>query len=120
MHRDGKVKDANDCHWAALILQHGDESQHFELAHDFAKQAVALGDSTARWLFAATLDCWLLSTGKPQRFGTQFLQTTTGDWVLAPIDPTAATDAERAQYGVPPLATRYGCFKTRLTPRIVE
>ena len=99
-----KVKDATDYHHAALIFQHGDSPSDYRKANKLAKRAMEMGDERSKWLYAATLDRWLLSTGKPQKFGTQFKKEKNGDWELAqPIDKTV-TDAERAQYNVPPLS----------------
>lgn len=90
---------------AAFIFQHGSDSTSYRIAHELASKAVAL-DSTharARWIAAATKDRYLQSVGKPQIYGTQF-RLVEGVWTLEPIDTTAVTDAERAWWGVPPLA----------------
>lgn len=103
LYKDKKIHSAKDFHYAALIFQHGETSDEYRLAHEFATKAVEQGDRTARWLSAATLDRYLLSSGKPQKFGTQFIKDGKGDWHLAqPVDPSV-TDEERSLYGVPPL-----------------
>ena len=72
-----------------------------------------MGDGRSKWLYAATLDRWLLSTGKPQKFGTQFRKEKNGDWELAqPIDKTV-TDTKRAQYNVPPLSEALSEYKKK-------
>ncbi len=76
-------------------------SCNFELANQLAERAIELGEDDARWLYAATLDRYLTSQGKPQKYGTQY-QNVDGKWVLLPVDP-ATTDEERAEYRVPPL-----------------
>nr|WP_240978687.1 energy transducer TonB [Longimicrobium terrae] len=58
-----------------------------------------MGNDRARWLAAASLDRWLLSTGQPQRYGTQYLEQG-GRTYLQPIDSTAVTDEERRRAGV--------------------
>ncbi len=40
--------------------------------------------------------------GKPQKFGTQLVEVD-GKWKVYDVDP-ATTDAERAEWGLPPLA----------------
>lgn len=112
LYKAKKIKTAKNYHHAAFILQHGEGSKDFELAHSFADRAVKLGDKSAKWLYAATLDKWLLSTEKPQKFGTQFRKE--GDeWKLAePIDSTV-TDEERARFNVPPLSEALEKFKEK-------
>jgi hypothetical protein len=60
------------------------------------------GYSDALWIYAATLDRYLMSLGEPQKFGTQYTQMD-GEFKQYPVDP-ATTDAERARYNVPPLS----------------
>jgi len=100
----GRLTTAGDFYAAAFIFQHGTCAAHYRVANLLAQQALQKGHAGAGWLYAATLDRWLLSQGKRQRFGTQY----TGDaqgcrFKLAPVN-LEATDAERARYGVPPLA----------------
>lgn len=107
------IKTSLDYHHAAYILQHGETLQDFALAHEFAKKSIELGDESAKWLFAATLDRYLLSTGKPQKYGTQFQVNRDGDLDLVkPIDETV-TDEERAKYNVPPLSEAIKRYKEK-------
>lgn len=107
------IKSATDYHYAALIFQHGSSPDDYKTAHQFAKKAVKLGNSSACWLMAATLDRWLLSTGKAQKYGTQFRKDKNGKWQLAlPVDKNT-TDEERARYGVPALSQAIEKFKQR-------
>lgn len=102
-----------DYHHASLIFQHGETSKDYKLAHELAKKAVDLGDETAKWLYAATFDRWLLSEGKAQKYGTQFKQDKNGEWGLAqPIDPSI-TDEERLKYRVPPLSEALSIYKAK-------
>lgn len=101
----GDLAAPDDFIHAAFIFQHGEDSTAYRMAHDLAMKAVAL-DSTstrARWIAAAAKDRYLQSVGRPQIYGTQ-ARFIDGLWTLEPIDTTAVTDAERAQWGVPPLA----------------
>lgn len=90
-----------NCHYACLVLMHSPDtdSKNYELAHSYAKKALEMGSNVTKWLYAASLDRWLVSQGKLQKFGTQY-NTTTGK--ILDYD-TKTTDEERAKYGVPPL-----------------
>jgi len=100
----GEINSADDLYHAAMIFQHGNCPDHFKLANQLADKAVALGSKEAKWLYAATLDRYLMSQGKPQKFGTQFMKPGgTDTWQLYTLDP-ATTDEERARYNVPSLA----------------
>lgn len=101
---------AQDYHHAALIFQHGDSVEHYQKAHKLAKKAVEMGDNSAKWLTAASLDRLLLMEGKAQKYGTQFKHNDNGLWELAlPIDPTT-TDEERITWNVPPLKDAFAVF----------
>ena len=111
--KKGSFKSASDYHHAALIFQHGDSSDDFKQANDLAKTAMEMGDESAKWLYAATLDRYLISVNQPQKFGTQFEQDNKGGWSLKqPIDE-GITDEERAKYNVPPLAKALQKFKKK-------
>ena len=95
------LSTSNDFLHAAMIFQHGNDSTYFKIARDLSKRAVEI-DSTnklARWLIAAAQDRYLLSTGKPQWYGTQNL-ILGNKWYLRKIDTTKVTDTERIYYGV--------------------
>lgn len=110
--QENKLISGKDFHHAALILQHGDSPEDYEKALDSAAKAIKLGDETAKWLYAATFDRWLLSINKPQRFGTQFKENENGEYVLAPYDPST-TDEERKEYNVPPISQAVQKFKEK-------
>jgi len=101
----GVELSADDRYHAAMVLQHGEAREDFELAHELARRAAEedADHPQARWLAAAALDRALIAAGRPQRYGTQTIREA-DRWVLAPVDP-AVTDAERAAWDVPPLAT---------------
>ena len=102
----GELNSANDLYHSAMIFQHGNCPEHFKLANSLAEKAMERGSDGARWLYAATLDRYLMSQGKPQKFGTQFVTVgKTGTWELYDCDPTT-TDEERARYKVPSLAVQ--------------
>ncbi len=72
LYEQGKIRGPIDLYNAAVILQHGSTPEDFILAHDLAVLATSVGVNRAKWLSAATEDRFLLSIGRPQRFGTQF------------------------------------------------
>ncbi len=107
--QEGKINTANDLFYAALIFQHGNCPDHYKLGNLLAEKAMQKGDATVmggdgavRWLYAATLDRYLISLGKPQKFGTQYWRPS-GRWELYPVD-SSTTDHERLLYNVPSLA----------------
>lgn len=87
-----------NCHYAAYLLQHGESTADFELAHEYAKKAVDMGSRVTKWLFAATLDRLLISQGKLQKFGTQY-QMINGEKVYADSDGTVS-ESEKIEHGV--------------------
>lgn len=101
----GAVRTATDYFHAAMILQHGNDTTHFKLAHKLAKKAFEM-DSTnhmAQWLMAASWDRYLLTAGRPQWYGTQFV-ILDGVWYLRKIDTSQVSDQERQAYGVRTIA----------------
>lgn len=101
LYAQGALRSAQDNYHAALVMLYGEDVAHFELARTFARRAAALGEPRAWSVVAAAWDRMLLSRGKPQRFGTQFVRQQ-GRWSLGRVDPRV-NDYERAFYGVPPL-----------------
>jgi hypothetical protein len=87
---------------AAMIFQHGETLEQYWQAYELAKKGAESGLLSCRWLVAAAYDRWLMKLGKPQMYGTQFISRG-GLWILYEIDPTT-TDAQRAEWNVPPLA----------------
>ena len=117
----GLIEDVSDYHHAAMIFQHGNGPEDFHKANELAKKAMELGDQRkdtryykeVRWLYAASMDRWLLSLGKAQKYGTQFVKESEGEWGLKqPIDPDI-TDEERVRYFVPPLSEAVKRFKEK-------
>jgi hypothetical protein len=99
----GLLRSGADWMRAALIFQHSHRSEDYLLAHEMCLAALAQGETRAAWLAAATLDRFLRSLGRHQRFGTQFEPDPGGRLAVAPVDD-AVTDALRAAVEVPPLA----------------
>ncbi len=89
-------------HHAAWLLNHGETPGEARQAHTLACEAAARGYAPARWLAAAAYDRACMYAGRPQRYGTQFVPDGVR-YRLWDVEP-ATTDAERAAWGVPPLA----------------
>jgi hypothetical protein len=101
----GGAKEAADYIHAAMVFQHGTEPADYDRANQWASKAVELDPDYpgARWLAAASKDRYLMWSGKPQLYGTQFKKDKDGPWYLWQVDP-AITDEEREKWDVPPLA----------------
>lgn len=108
----GGLEVGADYHHAALIFQHGDTTSDYRKANKLAERGMELGDERSKWFYAATMDRWLVSTGKPQKYGTQFHKKKNGDWEVGPIDKNVS-DKERAKYNVPPLSKALSVYKKK-------
>lgn len=102
--KQGELHTGTDFGNAALVFQHGDNSNDYLLAHVLAIVAISKGQSSAIWLSSATLDRYLESIKQPQIFGTQF--TTLGNLPTTqePYDRTLISDVLRTYMAVPTLA----------------
>lgn len=88
---------------AAMVLQHATTPDDYLLAHDLCVIAIARGESKAKWLAAASLDRFLMSIGRPQRFGTQYHSSRSFKPPrLYPVDP-GVSDVLRQELDVPTL-----------------
>ncbi len=94
--------DAEDYFHAAMIFLRGETPEHFLQAHTLAYKGAKQGYPACFCLMAAAYDRVLMSQGHAQKYGTQYI-IQHGRWVLYEVDPTT-TDAQRAQWNVPPLA----------------
>jgi hypothetical protein len=99
----GALKSGLDFYRAAFIFQHGQRPEDYLKAHHLAVIAVSKGYD-ARWISAATLDRYLLATGKNQIYGTQFRSNERDEDVREPVDLGIVSDAERTELKVPALA----------------
>jgi len=98
----GGLVEPADYYHAAMVFQHGVELADYWQARELALKAADMGYRQARWLAAAAYDRWLLTQGRPQKYGTQY-RAVAGKWVLWDVDPES-TDEERSRWDVPPLA----------------
>ena len=101
----GAIRTANDYYHAALVLQHGQAPEDFQLAHDFCVASMVLGknDLANASLAAAAEDRFLMSIDRPQRFGTQFRSDGAGPQRLYTVGGDVSDDLRRIM-GVPSLA----------------
>jgi hypothetical protein len=98
----GGLVEPADYYHAAMVFQHGVDLADYLRAHELALKAADLGYRPARWLAAAAYDRWLMTQGRPQKYGTQY-RASAGKWALWDVDPET-TDEERSRWDVPPLA----------------
>jgi len=99
----GRAAKADDAFHAASLLVESDRPAEVERALELARQAVARDPDllAARPLVATAVDRARMLVGQPQKFGTQLVEVA-GKWKVYDVDP-AVTDAERAEWGLPPL-----------------
>ncbi len=103
--RAQQLATADDYFHAAMILQHGNEPQHFLLAHVLANITAFKGHAKGKWLSAATLDRYLASLKQDQFFGTQFFaegSLSFQDMKLHPPLNGLVTEALQKEFNVPP------------------
>ena len=99
-----RLRTGKDYYRAAMILQHAPTAEDALLAHELCVVAISRGESSAKWLAAASEDRFLMRIGRPQRFGTQYHAAKLGEPVrLYKVEP-GVTDALRGALGVPTLA----------------
>ena len=103
----GEVRTADDYLNAAILFQHGDAIEDTELALALATTASRIdpGNKDAKILTAQAWDRILVRRGKPQWYGTQFSRdTSTGKWVMSPIEPGVVSEAQREAMGIPTIS----------------
>lgn len=73
----GTLKNSTDYYQAAMIFQHGDTSEDYKKANDLAKKGLEIGEAkgglgyeSCKWIYAASLDRYLLSIEQKQKYGT--------------------------------------------------
>ena len=100
-----KLQSGLDYYHAAMVLQHSSTPEDFLLAHEFCIVAISKGVEQAKWLAAASEDRFLTSSGRLQRFGTQYrVEGPSGQWSLQAVSPEVE-DSLRAALNVPPLSS---------------
>lgn len=99
---EGRIKTSKDFYHAALIFQHGNNSEDIRLAHALATIAATLAEDKmeASWLKAATWDRLMMNLDQPQWYGTQFVKDPSGNWGLYDINPDIISDQQRIDWSV--------------------
>ena len=102
----GEVRSGIDYWRAGFIFQHGDRPDDYLLVHALATAALSQGEQDGAWLAAASLDRYLLATGRSQIYGTQFIAISDQPTRRSALDRDLLTDAIRQATQVPPLAAQ--------------
>lgn len=109
----GELHTGRDFEEAAVIFQHGSETDDFLFVHVLAVVAVAKGRSQSRWLAAATLDRYLHRMNQPQIYGTESLGTPYSvrgtrvyKYTQDPYNRSLVPDSMRAEMCVPDLGSQ--------------
>ena len=75
LYKDNQISKPLDKFYAAFVLHHSKKSELFEIAQKLANEAASVSELknnyVAQWLAKATYDRWMVSLGKPQKYGTQ-------------------------------------------------
>jgi hypothetical protein len=100
----GRARQADDAFHAASLLVESDRPAEIEAAAALGRKALASDPDllAARPLVATAVDRGRMLAGQPQLFGTQLVEAG-GIWKVYEVD-SRTTDAERAEWGLPPLA----------------
>ena len=102
-----KLLESNNLHTgkdfeeAAVIFQHSHQSDDYLLAHTLAVIAVSKGNKDAIWIASASLDRYLMATGKPQIYGTQFITRPGQHATQEPYNRQLISDQLRKELQVP-------------------
>ncbi len=102
IYQQNQLQTGTDNFEAALILQHSDLPEDYLLAHELCIVAISKGKHVES-LAAASEDRFLMSLGRPQRFGTQFLSRGNGVYRLYKMD-AGVTDQLHRMMHVPTAA----------------
>ena len=98
------VNTAEEHFKAAVLLVETTRQDDLELAEHHALVSAEMGEKRGLRVAAEAVDKRLMLTGKPQKYGTQFVfEWVLDSWRLYPCDVTTS-DGERAQLGVPTYA----------------
>lgn len=95
----GRLRSGVDFQRAAFVFQHGDRPDDYLLAHSLALAALVRGHPEANWIAAASLDRFLVSTGRRQIYGTQTQSGAEGQ-VPQSLDAHLVPDRLRSVLGV--------------------
>lgn len=98
----GRLHTGEDYLHAAYVFQHGQQPSDYLLAHTLAMVAVSKGVQGGLWIAAATLDRYLMRSGQPQIYGTQYVGSSEKPGMSQdPYDRALISDALRRELSVP-------------------
>ncbi len=98
-----EIRSGADYFRAAFIFHHSREADDILKAHVLATAALAQGYQDAAWIAAASLDRYLQGAGRPQIYGTQYIQMG-AETTRGAFDADFMPDSVRRDTRVPPLA----------------
>lgn len=91
-------------HAAWLLVQHATQDPGFmNRCRGLMERAVKRGEASSKD-YAYLVDRVRLQRGKPQLYGTQFIQDSKGRLILQPLKDPEDVDERRARMGLEPLA----------------
>ena len=105
MHNGGTICTPLNMMHASWVLSRSRDVEQNQVAHEYAKEAMAHHIDEAAWLTAVSYDRWFVARGMAQRYGTQ-RSVENGRLCLYPLKE-GATDQERQQFGHQPIAAVY-------------
>lgn len=75
LYKNNQISEPLDKFYAAFVFHHSKKSAFYEIAQQLAGEAADVhelkNDYVVQWLAKATYDRWMVSLGKPQKYGTQ-------------------------------------------------
>ena len=97
LYSNGSLLTGADYYHIAMILQHAETPDDYLLAHELCIVAISKGEQRAKWLAAASEDRFLMTIGRPQRFGTQYrADGPNAEFHLYPLGEGVTDDLRRA------------------------
>ena len=103
--RKGWICTPMDHFHAGWMLKRSTDPDDLKRAYDMAQSAMEHHVQTANWLTATAFDRWRVYRGQAQRYGSMF--ATKGKKLCIYETLEEATDAEREQFGLPPIAEQW-------------
>jgi len=93
---EGCFKSAKDYANAALVFQHGDQSEHYLQTFLWSMKSVELGDVSQKSMMALSIDRYLVSKGHKQLFASQAFKTSESPcWCLQKVEETFPADLRK-------------------------
>ena len=84
--QQGQIHSPRNLVYSAYIFQHGDCPAHYLFGNRLAEIAMQADYQDAKWIYAASMDRYLMHIGENQKYGTQYTWIN-GEFQLYPVDP---------------------------------